>query len=179
MVTVSILYVMRLFILHYALPNSVLYWVFCYIYFLWMSYSSTMILSNLRLHWFFVYVKQSNCWLYFILVILFYISPVHGLLYHFVTVTSVFVFICLWMLYPRFLRYVGVIYTIYSLILIHLGRIFIYIYCKWFIMPLSPSSFTCIHNSGLTSLCFNYLSQALKHISLFLVSQYLIYLFLL
>ena len=33
-VTISMLYVIRLFILRYALPKSVLHWKVCYIYFL-------------------------------------------------------------------------------------------------------------------------------------------------
>ena len=48
-----------------------------------------------------------------------------------------------------------------------------------FVVPLSPSSLTYIHNSGLTHLCLNYLSHVLKHIYLFLVAQYLIYILLL
>ena len=48
-----------------------------------------------------------------------------------------------------------------------------------FTMPFFPSSLTCIHNSGLTYLCLNYLSHELKNISLILFSQYLIYLFIL
>ena len=44
---------------------------------------------------------------------------------------------------------------------------------------ISPILLTYIHNSGLLYLCLNYLPHTLKHISLILVSQYLIYLFLL
>ena len=100
----------------------------------------------------FVYVIQYNFCLYFILVILFYTSPVHGLFYRFIIVTSDLVFICLWILYPCFLWYVGVIYTIYSLVVLHLGKISIHIPFIWFVIPLSPSSLTCIHNNGLTPL---------------------------
>ena len=103
----------------------------------------------------FVYVIWYTFLLYFILGILFYISLVHGLFYHFIIVISLSVLICLWMLYPCFLWYVGVIYRIYSLVVLHIEKIVINISRIWFFMPLSPSLLTCMHNSGLTPLCFN------------------------
>ena len=53
-----------------------------------------------------------------------------------------------------------------------------YFLCIIFI-HLSSSSLTFTHKIGLTSCCLNYLSHASKHICLFLVSQYLVHLFLL
>ena len=118
-----------------------------------MGYSTTAPSSQMYLRWYvFVYAIQSNYWLYLILGIFFFSSPVNALLYHFIIVESTFLFICLWMLYPCFLRYVGVIYTIYSLVVIHLGNIANHIFCIWFVMLFSPYLFTHMHNSGLTSL---------------------------
>ena len=45
--------------------------------------------------------------------IFFYLSLVHGLLYHCIIVTSAFELICLYILYLCLLKYVCVIYTIY------------------------------------------------------------------
>ena len=91
-VTISMLCLICLCILNYALPKSALSWGFCYIYFQWRVYSSTVSELYLRLYWYvcasykccfidmfahlingicvvmFVYVIQYNCWLYFILV---------------------------------------------------------------------------------------------------------------
>ena len=84
----------------------------------------------------FVYVIQSNCWLYFILVILSYISPMYGLLYSCFVIASAFVLIYLWRLYLCLPRYICEFYSIYSLIVIHLGELILNISCIWFIMPL-------------------------------------------
>ena len=47
----------------------------------------------------FVYVIQSSCWLWFILGILSYISPMYGLFSHCIVFTFTFVLICIWILY--------------------------------------------------------------------------------
>ena len=52
---------------------------------------------------------------------------------------------------------------------------FLYIICY---AVFCQSLLTYTHNSGLTYLCLNWFSYALKHIYLFLISQYLIYSFL-
>ena len=111
--------------------------------------------------------------------ILLYISPAHGLLHHCAIVTSVVVLIYLWMLYLWLLRHVCVLHTMCSLVALHLGNIVMYIYGILFFIPLSSSSLTCVQKSGLTYRCWYFLSYSLKYITLFLVYQYLIYLFLL
>ena len=83
--------------------------------------------------------------------ILFYISPVHTLLHYCIMVTSVFLFICLWMLYLWLLRYFCVIHTICSLVALHLGHCFTHISCIELVIPFSSSSLTWIHKSGLTT----------------------------
>ena len=85
----------------------------------------------------------------------FYISPVHGLVYHCVVVTFAFVLICLWILNLCLLKCFCVIYMIYYLVLIHIGRLVVYI--TWFIIPLFTYSLNCIHNSGLTNICLDLL----------------------
>ena len=103
----------------------------------------------------FVYVIQSNHWLYFILVILFYISPVYGLLYQYIVVTFVFVLICFWMLYlcllPFFVYFIRYTTWFYSI----LGILSVFFPVYDFLMPMYPYSFTCLHKSGLTPICFN------------------------
>ena len=113
-------YVIRLWILHHALPESVLYWKVCYIYLLFMSDSSTTPGLYLHLCWYvfasyngiyidmFVYVIQYNCWLCFILGISPYISAwviipiyrcyIHNCINMFVNVISMFnrIFGCNW-----------------------------------------------------------------------------------
>ena len=69
----------------------------------------------------FVYVIQSNCWLYLILVILSYISPMYGLFFHFIFITFAFLLICLWMLYMCLLRYAGVLNMLCPLVVYKLG----------------------------------------------------------
>ena len=95
------------------------------------------------------------------------------------SVKFTFVFICLLMLYIWLLRYVCVVHMIRSLFALHLGNLVMNIYCLIFVVPLSPSSLTYIHNSVLPSCCLKYFPHELKHISLYLVYQYLVYLFLL
>ena len=90
-----------------------------------------------------------------------------------------FALIRLWMLYLCLMWYVCVLHMIYYLVELHLGNIVMHISCLLFVMPFSPSLLTYINNSGLTYLCLNWLSHALNQISLLLVAQYLIYLFLL
>ena len=113
-------------ILQNALPVSALYWEFCDIYVLFRGKYSTEPELCMRFYWYacasynsvwidvFVYVIQYNCLLYFILVMLSYISHMHALSYHCVIVTSAFISICLWILYIFLLRYVCVLYKIYS-----------------------------------------------------------------
>ena len=111
--------------------------------------------------------------------ILLYLSPVNGLFHHCIIFAYVFLVILLWMLYLWLLRYVCVLYTIWSLVALHLGNLVMHIFWIWIVMPFSPSLLTYSCNSGLTYLCLNYFSHALKHIYLLPVSQYLIYLFIL
>ena len=70
----------------------------------------------------------------------FYISPVYGLLLHGIVFTFAFSFICLWMLYLCLLQYVGVLHKICSLVVLHIGKLFMHIYFVWFVMPFSPYS---------------------------------------
>ena len=121
-------YVIRLCILHFALPKSVFRWKVCYIYFLSRGDYYTAPELYLRFYWYvgasyngfcivmFLYVIKYNCWLYFILVILFCIPPVNGLFHHCTILTSMFSFIFLWILYLCFLRYVFVLNNIYWII---------------------------------------------------------------
>ena len=111
--------------------------------------------------------------------IFFYIFSVHGSFHHCIIVMYVFVLICLWMLYLCLLRYVFLLHIICSLVAPHIGNRVTHISCILFVIPFLPYALTYIHNIGLTNLCLNYLSHVLKHLYLFLVSQYLIYLFLL
>ena len=141
------LYVICLRSLHYALPS-----LFCigkfviYFSFFWviltMRHCNVCFCIDMC-----VYFVQSNWWLYLILGI--------GLFYHVTIITLAVAFICLWILYPCLLKYVGVIYTIYSLVVFNIGKIVIYISCIWFVMSLLSSSLPCMHISGLTSPCFD------------------------
>ena len=111
----------------------------------------------------FVHVVQSTNWLYlilgvllyFILVFLFYISPLYWLFYHCVVVKYLFVSMCMWMLYIYIyiclLWYVFLLCTIYSSVVIHIEKLVMYI--SWFIVPPFPYLLICIHNSGLTPPC--------------------------
>ena len=116
LVTIYMFYVICLCILHYAPPKYVLHWKFCYIYLLSRgdSYTSPELHLRFYVHVFasyygvcisiFVYVIQSNCCLYFILGIFLCISPVYGLYHHCTIIKSVFVLICLGILYLYLLR---------------------------------------------------------------------------
>ena len=154
-VTIYMSYVILLPILHYVLPKSILYWENCYIYSMCIGYSTTVPISHLSMNWYVRVFYTIELLILLHLGYFLYISPVHGLFYHLIIVTYAFVFICLWMFYPFFLQYVCVTYTIYSLFVLHLGRIVIHIYCKLLVMPLPPFLLTCIHNRGVTPLCFN------------------------
>ena len=161
------LYVICLWILHNELPDSALSWEVCYIYFLCRSGSSTTPELYLHFYWYFcasyngvfidifVYVIQSNRFLYFILGIFTYIYPMYGLFFHCIFITFAHVLICLWMLYLCLLKYFGVINTIYYLVVPHLGNLVMDIYHIWFVMPLLPASFTYIHKSVLITLFLN------------------------
>ena len=76
-----------------------------------------------------VYVIQYNCWLNFILGICSYISPIYGLLFHCVAVKFTIVLIFVLVLYLCLLQYVGVLYTILSLVALHLDKFVIHISC--------------------------------------------------
>ena len=98
-VIIPILYAIFLQNLHYVLPESILSWEVCYIYFRFRSDYSTVPELHMRLYlyvcasyngvciYMFVYVIQYNCWLYFILGILSYIYPMYGLFFHCIVVT--------------------------------------------------------------------------------------------
>ena len=141
----------------HALP-----WEFCYIYFRWRIYSATATELYLCLYLYvfsfyngvcifmFVYVIQSNCWLYLILVF-FSISP----LFMGCSTTASLLHLCvllifLWRLYLWLLQYVCVLHTIWSLVALHLENIVMHIYFILFVMPVLPSSLTYIHKSWLT-----------------------------
>ena len=61
--------------------------------------------------------------------------PVHGLFRHCVIVTSVFVLICLCILYLWLLIYVCVLRTIWYLVALHLGNLVMHIHFILFVMP--------------------------------------------
>ena len=92
-----------------------------YLY-VWSSYKGFCIFM-------FVHVIQSNCWLYFILVILKYVFPMYGLFFHFIVIKFTFSLICLWMVYLSLLWYVCVIHTIWYLLVLHLGNFVMNISC--------------------------------------------------
>ena len=156
------LYVICLCILRNVFSEHFLSWEVCCIYFLFMSDSDTA--PELYIHFYlfvcasyngvwidmFVYVIQPNYWLYFILVIVSYLSLMYGLFFHCIVVTFTFALICLWMLYLCILQYVGVIHITYSVVVLNLGNIAVHISYIWFVMPFLPSSLTCTHKSGLT-----------------------------
>ena len=153
--------------LHNTLPKYALSREVCYIYLLCRRDYSTVPQLYLSLYWYvcslynglcldmFVYVIQYNCWLYFILGFLPYISPMYRLCFHCTVITFTFLLLRLLMLYLCLLRYFGALHTICSLVLLHLGKIVIHISCIWFLLPMFPSSFTCIHRSVLKYLCLN------------------------
>ena len=98
-------------------------WFFHYTWIISAFVFICLCIIKLCLNWYFVYVIQPNCWLYFILGIFTYISPICGVLSHFVVVTFEFKVICLWMLYLRLLQYVGVLHKIYPLVVLHIRNI--------------------------------------------------------
>ena len=77
----------------------------------------------------YAFVIQSNCLLYLTLGILYYISPMYGLFFHFIVVKFLFLFICLCILYIYLLQNFGVLYTILSLVVIHIGKLVMYSSC--------------------------------------------------
>ena len=111
-----------------------LYWYVCALYSVWVDI--------------FVYIIQSNHFLCAVFGVLFYISPVSGLFYHCVVVKDDFELTCLWISYLFLLQFIFLLYTIYSLVGIQIGKIFVYTY--WFIMSLLPALLNCIQKSGLT-----------------------------
>ena len=64
-----------------------------------------------------------------------YIYPVHGLSYHWIIVTSSFLFIFMCKLYLCLQLYDFVIYTIYSMFVFRLGVFYLYIYSIKLIPP--------------------------------------------
>ena len=88
-------------------------------------------------------------------VLFFYVFPVYGLFYLYIVITFLFVFISLLMLYLCLLKYVFVLYTLYSLVVLHIGNICIHISYKLFFMTLPPLSLTFIWNSLLTPACLD------------------------
>ena len=98
---------------------------------------------------------QSNFWLYFVLGVLIYISPLHGSFHHCAIVTYVFLFICLWILYLFLLWYVCLLHRIYSLVVIHIGKLVMQYSFVLFVFTLLPSLLTFINKSGLTYCCLN------------------------
>ena len=60
-----------------------------------------------------------------------YIYPVYGLLYHYIYINPALVIMCLFLFYTCLKRYVCVLYTTYSLVVLHLGKLVVYIY--WFV----------------------------------------------
>ena len=139
--TIYMFYVIHLCILHYAFPESILYWKFCYIYFLFRSDSPTAPGLYLCLYGYvcasynsvfvdmFLHVIQYNYSLYFIMGILSYISPMYGLLHHCAVVISTFLLIYLWISYIFLLKYVCVLHKICSYVVLHIGNHVMNIYC--------------------------------------------------
>ena len=129
----------------------------------------------------FVNFTQYNPWVYFPLESLFYISTMNDSFCFSVNVLSMFVFICLCILYQCLQWYFCMIYMIYSLVVLHLGILVIYIYCIWVIMQFFPSLLICINNILLKYICLGLpfiCWMHRKHIYLLLISQYLIYMIL-
>ena len=81
----------------------------------------------------FVCVIQYNCWLYLILEKISYISLMYGLFIHCTVVTFTIVLICLIFLYLSLLRYVGVIHRIFYFVVLHIGKVFVNIFCIYFL----------------------------------------------
>ena len=65
-----------------------------------------------------------------------YISPMCGLFFRCIIVTFTILFICLWMLSLCLLLYFGVLYTIFTLVVLHIGRRVMHIYCMWFVFAI-------------------------------------------
>ena len=74
----------------------------------------------------------------------------YRLLNHCIVVTFTLFLLQLWMLYICLLQYVDIIHTIWSLVVLHIGKLFMSIYYIIFAITLLPSSLTCTYNSGLT-----------------------------
>ena len=154
-----------------------------YIYFLCMINYETASSLYLCLYWYictyyifllidmFVYFVQSTHWLHLILGILFYIYPVIRLFYQWIFVTFLFEFICLCILYQCLQQYVCILYTIYSLVGLHIGNLVLY--TSLFIMPLLSYSLTCIHNSVLTPPCLNLSFSCHMHWNTYIHSYFL------
>ena len=178
-------YVIHSLILHNTLPDSFLFEI--YIYILFKSDSTTSPALYLYIYWcvcalytgvcidMFVYVIKSTNRLYFILGVFFYISPVNGLFYHCVVVTSAFVSIYLWTLYLCLLWYVYVLHTIYYLILIRLGKRVIYFLIYYSTVSILVGLYS---QYWINTYLFGFtidMSHVFKHIYALLIYWYLIY----
>ena len=62
-----------------------------------------------------------------------HISSIYGLFFHCIVATFIFLFIFLWILYLFLLLHVGVLRTIFSLVVIHLGNLAMHTSCIWFL----------------------------------------------
>ena len=123
----------------------------------------------------FVYVIQLLIVWTLFLEVLFYIYPVHVLLYHCVVMASVFLSIFPWMLYLYLLWYVGVIHTVCLLVVIHIWEV-----CHLYLLIYyaTVSILVCLYpkywiNTSLFEFTVD-LSRELKHIYSFLHSYSLI-----
>ena len=120
-------------------------------------------------------------WVYFVLVVFLYISPVHDLICHCIIVISVF-FIFFFILYLCLQQYFFVPYTTYYLVVLNIGKIVIYISWVWVVLTL----YHCPHwhvfmivDWHIFVLIYHLVVECIKHVSLFLIHQSLIYFLLL
>ena len=152
-------YVIRLYILHYALPKSIFHWKVCYIYFWWSIYSSTAPELYMGLYWYVFASFNGVCIDMFVHTIIVSLLLYMCMLYNIIVVyTSSWYFsiycewvipplrhcyICFcvnmfWMLYLWLLKYVCVHHMIVSLVALHIGNIGMHISCIIFVVPLLP-----------------------------------------
>ena len=84
----------------------------------------------------FVYFTQYNLWVYFFLVGLLHIFPLHEWFFNCTIIIAVFILICLWIVYLCLHWNVCVFHTIYSLVVLHSDNLVLYLSCVWVILPL-------------------------------------------
>ena len=138
------LYMIRLWVLHYTLPKYVFLGNFViYLYYAWVILSLCIhyicAFIDMFMHIILVSVLKFLCMLYNILIgctssWVFFLS----LSYARVILPLNCRYMCvhinmLWMLYLSLMRYVCVIHKIYSLVVLHLGNLFMNIYCIVFV----------------------------------------------